>query len=70
MAHQFMPKIFHDPCKNPLTASPTYLMYGPYLKKNNSQTFKSSSCKKNFLQYVQLAYMYNYVQLLGTTCFD
>ena len=24
-----MPKIFHDPHKNPLVPSPTYLMYGP-----------------------------------------
>ena len=33
MAHQYMPKIFHDPHKNPsqtpLPPSPTDLMYGP-----------------------------------------
>ena len=29
MAHQYMPKIFHDPHKNPLAPPPTYLMYGP-----------------------------------------
>ena len=29
MAHQYMPKIFHDPHKNPLGPRPTYLMYGP-----------------------------------------
>ena len=29
MAHQYMPKIFHDPHKNPLALPPTYLMYGP-----------------------------------------
>ena len=25
----FMPKMFHDPCKNPSALSPTYLLYGP-----------------------------------------
>ena len=29
MAHQYMPKIFHDPHKNPRASPPTYLMYGP-----------------------------------------
>ena len=29
MAHQYMPKIFNDPHKNPPALSPTYLMYGP-----------------------------------------
>ena len=29
MAHQYMPKIFHDPHKNPPAPPPTYLMYGP-----------------------------------------
>ena len=29
MAHQYMPKIFHDPDKNPPAHFPTYLMYGP-----------------------------------------
>ena len=34
MAHQYMPKIFHDPHKNPSQTptpppSPTDLMYGP-----------------------------------------
>ena len=28
MTHQYMPKIFHDPHKNPPAAPPTYLMYG------------------------------------------
>ena len=29
MAHQYIPKIFHDPCKKTqLPAPPTYLMYG------------------------------------------
>ena len=44
MAHQYMPKIFHDPHKNPPVPPPTYLMYGPlealekdvkYFKVNN-----------------------------------
>ena len=29
MAHQYMPKIFHDPHKIPPASPPTYLMYGP-----------------------------------------
>ena len=29
IAHQYMPKIFHDPCQNPLDPLPTYFMYGP-----------------------------------------
>ena len=29
MVHQYMPKIFHGPHKNPLAPPPTYLMYGP-----------------------------------------
>ena len=28
MAHQYKPKIFHDPCKNPSAIPPTYLMHG------------------------------------------
>ena len=31
MAHQYLAKIFHDPSKNSLAPSPTYLMYGPLL---------------------------------------
>ena len=38
MAHQYMPKIFHGPHKNPLPPPPTYLMYGPLL------TFPVSIC--------------------------
>ena len=34
MAHQYMPKILHDPHKNPPPPPPpTYLMYGPLLKE-------------------------------------
>ena len=29
MAHQYMPKIFHGPHKDPLAPPPTYLMYSP-----------------------------------------
>ena len=29
MAHQYMPKLFHGPHKNPPGPPPTYLMYGP-----------------------------------------
>ena len=28
MAHQYLPKIFHGPCKNPPDPPPIYLMYG------------------------------------------
>ena len=29
MTNQYMPKIIHDPHKNPPAPPPTYLMYGP-----------------------------------------
>ena len=29
MAHQYVPKIFHDPPQKPSDPPPTYLMYGP-----------------------------------------
>ena len=29
IAHQYMPKIFHGPHKNPPALPPTYLIYGP-----------------------------------------
>ena len=29
--HQHMPKIFHDPHKNPPAPRPIYLMYGPLI---------------------------------------
>ena len=29
MAHQYTPKIFHDPHRNPPVSPPTYLIYGP-----------------------------------------
>ena len=32
MAHQYMPKLSHDPHKNSLAPSPTYLMYGPLIE--------------------------------------
>ena len=40
MAHQYMPKIFHGPHKNPPAPPPTYLMYGPLPKQEdiNSMT--------------------------------
>ena len=33
MAHQYMPKILHDPHKNPPTPPPTYLMYDPLMRQ-------------------------------------
>ena len=35
MAHQYMPKILHDPHKNPPPPPPKYLMYGPLLMFQN-----------------------------------
>ena len=32
MTHHNMPKIFHDPRKNPPAPSPTYLMHGPWIE--------------------------------------
>ena len=40
MAHQYMPKIFHDHHKNPLAPPPTYLMYSPLI---NNKTFENVS---------------------------
>ena len=37
MAHQYMPKVFHDPHKNPPVPPPTYLMYGPLVKLRRVQ---------------------------------
>ena len=52
MAHQYMPKIFHDPYKNPPAPLPTYLLYGPLscevCNKNWSNNNKTLS-KKNHL---------------------
>ena len=31
MAHQYMPKIFHDPNKTPAGPPPAYLMYSPLI---------------------------------------
>ena len=39
MAHQYMPKIFHGSHKNPLTPPPTYLMYGPLARLNQSAKY-------------------------------
>ena len=39
MAHQLMPKIFHDPWKNPLAPSPTYLNQGQEFEKLTINSF-------------------------------
>ena len=52
MVHQYMPKILHDPHKNPPATPPTYLMYGPYVTTKGIPTLflyvplvlKSSFC--------------------------
>ena len=47
MAHQYMPKIFLDPHKNPPVLPPTYLMYGP-LAETLYAIDKSSTIKCKF----------------------
>ena len=45
MAHQYIPKIFHDPHKNPPAPSTTYLMYGPLMEAipfSGSHTYSES----------------------------
>ena len=45
MAHQYMPKIFYGPHKNPPAPPPTYLMYGPLfiiLSRHNCHSFISN----------------------------
>ena len=37
MAHQYMPKIFHGLHKSPLASTPTYLMYGTLMPKEELQ---------------------------------
>ena len=39
MAHQLMPKIFHEPWKNPLAPSPTYLKQGQEFEKLTINSF-------------------------------
>ena len=43
MTHEYMPKIFQDPHKNPPPPSPTYLMYGP-LSQIKQNEIESSIC--------------------------
>ena len=50
MANQYLPKIFHDPHKNPLAPPPpTYLMYGPLSQQIKSFLFKPIGCLKQGL---------------------
>ena len=39
MAHQYMPKTFHGPHKNPPVPPPLYLMCGPLDNNNNNNVF-------------------------------
>ena len=55
MAHQYMPKIFHEPHKNPPAPRPTYLMYGPL--QGSKYTFNLLWCWYSFLKlFVYLDY--------------
>ena len=61
MAHQYMPKTFHDPYKNPAVPTPIYIMYGPLDNNNNNKVFvqvkqnemivKDIYLRKTFLSY-------------------
>ena len=44
MAHQFMPKIFHDPHKHSPVSPPTYLMYGPLVKIIQQNRTEQNEC--------------------------
>ena len=37
MTHQYMPKIFHGPHKNPPAPPPTYLLYGPQVQRDDTK---------------------------------
>ena len=56
MAHQYIPKIFHDPHKNPLGPPPTYFMYGPLLDEIREVMAKhdelQKACKSSEAEYV------------------
>ena len=49
MAHQYMPKIFHGPHKNPPAPPPTYLMYGPLNVSNSLNPFMASGNKRSYI---------------------
>ena len=47
MAHQYMPKMLHDPHKNSSTLPPTYLMYSPQRKLYTINAEKFTTRSKN-----------------------
>ena len=55
MNHQHMPKIFHDPHKNPPVPPPIYLMYSPLENIQFSAPHKNSvkANKKQFITSVK-----------------
>ena len=61
MAHQYMPKIFHDPHKTPLPPPPLYLMYvALYIVKTVNMSFL------NTMLYYYIIMLYYYTASLGT----
>ena len=59
MTHQYIPEIFHDPCKNPSASPPAYLMYGLLVtckqsksdvSKQNKSYYKNKFPKNVFFQ--------------------
>ena len=49
-----MPKIFHDPTKNPPVFPPTYLMYGPLLTRTFLKLTKNSYFAERLLMTIIL----------------
>ena len=60
MAHQYMPKIFHGPHKNPPPPPPTYLMYGPL-----KQRIMIASSAALFHIYIGLYFRFLFHQIRG-----
>ena len=53
MAHQYIPKIFYGPQKNPPAPPPTYLMYGPLsaLISSAKSEYDGREMFSSFIQY-------------------
>ena len=49
-----MPKMFHDPTKNPPVFPPTYLMYGPLLTRTFLKLTKNSYFSERLLMTIIL----------------
>ena len=72
MTHQFLPKIFHDPYKNPPAPPPTNLMYGPLRKHKHSilnelSIYSTLNCR--FLLLLLLLFLFTLLSLLSNEIF-